>query len=119
MAQEEKIKEVVVEGLDHKVEGLDHKLYCASSDLDLLGKALKKPDLKARYEIIAPLDNMLWDRKLIKALFGFDYKWEIYTPKERRKYGCYTIPLLYGDRFIGRMEAACDRKTKTLIVKNI
>ncbi|HHW90287.1 MAG TPA: hypothetical protein GX745_05230 [Clostridiales bacterium] len=62
---------------------------------------------------------MLWDRKLIKALFDFDYKWEIYTPKERRKYGYYTMPILYGDRFVGRMEAACDRKKKTLIVKNI
>jgi uncharacterized protein YcaQ len=62
---------------------------------------------------------MLWDRRLIKALFDFDYKWEIYTPKEQRKYGYYVLPLLYGDRFIGRVEAIRDSKAKTLIVKNI
>ncbi|UZQ86367.1 winged helix DNA-binding domain-containing protein [Thermoclostridium stercorarium] len=40
------------------------------------------------------------DRKLIKMLFGFDYKWEAYTPKSQRKYGYYVLPMLYGDRFI-------------------
>ena len=75
--------------------------------------------LKARCELIAPLDNMLWDRRLINSLFNFDYKWEIYTPKEQRKYGYYVLPLLYKDNFIGRVEAVCNRKVKTLAIKNI
>ena len=61
----------------------------------------------------------MWDRKLIKALFGFSYKWEIYTPKEQRKYGHYVLPILSGDRFIGRAELICDRKQKTLNVNNV
>ena len=69
--------------------------------------------------MIAPLDNLLWDRKLIQALFGFDYKWEIYTPAEKRRYGHYVLPVIYGDRFIGRIEASADTKTHTLLVKNI
>ncbi len=109
---EEKILEITV-------EYVKDKLYCLSSDRDILEFVLQEPKLKARCELIAPLDNMLWDRKLIKTLFGFDYKWEIYTPEKQRKFGYYVLPLLYNDCFIGRVEAVCDRKGKTLDVKNI
>lgn len=109
---EEKILEI-------NVENVKDKLYCLSSDLNLLETVLQKPELKARCELIAPLDNMLWDRRLIKALFDFDYKWEIYTPESQRKFGYYVLPLLYGDCFIGRVEAICERKDKTMVVKNI
>lgn len=101
------------------VDGIKEKLYCLSSDRTLLEAVLQGPELKARCELIAPLDNMLWDRRLIKALFDFDYKWEIYTPKAQRKYGYYVLPLLYGDRLIGRVETLRDRKAKTLVLKNI
>jgi len=61
----------------------------------------------------------MWDRKLIKTLFNYHYSWEIYTPPQNRKYGAYVLPILYGDRFIGRIEAVRESKAKTLIVKNI
>lgn len=105
--------------LEITVDGIKTKLYCLSTDLGLLEKAMKESESKNRCELIAPLDNMLWDRRLIKTLFDFDYKWEIYTPEIQRKYGYYVLPLLYGARFIGRVEAICDRKTKTLVLKNI
>ena len=109
---EEKIFEITV-------EGIKNKLYCLSTDWGLLQTILQEPKLKARCELLAPLDNILWDRRLIKALFDFEYKWEIYTPEVQRKYGYYILPLLYGDCFIGRVEAVRDRKEKTLVVKNI
>ena len=112
LLEEEKILEITV-------DGIKDKLYCLSDDRSLLETVLQEPRLKARCELIAPLDNMLWDRRLIKALFDFDYKWEIYTPEIQRKYGYYVLPLLYGERFIGRVEAICDRREKTLIAKNI
>ncbi len=117
----ESFKQMLTEGkiLEITVDGIKDKLYCLSTDQDLLETVLGKNELKARCELIAPLDNMLWDRRLIKALFDFDYKWEIYMPAAQRKYGYYVLPLLYGDRFIGRVEAVCDRKAKTLVVKNI
>ena len=62
---------------------------------------------------------MMWDRKLIRTLFDFDYTWEIYTPAVKRKYGFYVLPLIYSDDFIGRIEAVADKKTSTLAVKNI
>ncbi len=101
------------------VEGLKDKLYCLGSDQDMLEEILLEPKLKPRCELIAPLDSMLWDRRLIKELFDFDYKWEIYTPETQRKFGYYVLPLLYDDRLIGRVEAVCDRKAKILHVKNI
>lgn len=54
--------------------------------------------------VLAPLDNLLWDRKLVKRLFGFEYTWEVYVPKEKRKYGYYVLPVFYRDRFIARFE---------------
>lgn len=65
-----------------------------------------KDDDKTEKKIsfLAPLDNLLWDRKMIKDLFNFDYKWEVYTPKELRKFGHYVLPILYGTEFIGRIE---------------
>ncbi|ULQ58624.1 winged helix DNA-binding domain-containing protein [Brucepastera parasyntrophica] len=102
-----------------EVEGLSDILYYNSGDLPLMESILQNPPLKERCEFLAPLDNMLWDRKLIQALFGFDYKWEIYTPQDQRKYGYYVLPVLYRDRLVGRVEAVNNRKEKTLSVKNI
>lgn len=67
---------------------------------------------------IAPLDNLLWDRRLLKALFDFDYRWEVYVPPERRRYGYYVLPVLYGDRFIARFDPARDEERGVLVIKN-
>jgi len=64
------------------------------------------------------LDNLLWDRKLIKSLFDFDYKWEVYTPPKDRKFGYYVLPILYNNKFIARVEPVIDKKENTLIIKN-
>jgi uncharacterized protein YcaQ len=101
------------------VEGFNDPLYCRSDDIPLIETVLKNPKPKPRCELIAPLDPLLWDRKLIKKLFNFEYSWEIYTPPQKRKFGVYVLPLLFGEQFAGRIEAVCDRKTKTLLVKNI
>jgi uncharacterized protein YcaQ len=101
------------------VEQMKDTLYCLAEDLPLIEAVLQNQEQKLRCELIAPLDNFIWDRKLIKELFDFDYTWEIYTPAIKRKFGYYVLPLLYGEGFIGRAEIIADRKTGTLIVKNI
>lgn len=68
---------------------------------------------------LAPLDNMLWDRDLVEALFGFRYRWEVYTPAAKREYGYYVLPILYGTDLVGRIEPVMDRKAKTLDIRNI
>ena len=99
------------------VESLNTQLYVCADEREILEAVLREEVSPPRAEFIAPLDNMMWDRKLIQALFGFDYKWEIYTPKEKRKYGAYTLPILCGDGFIGRVDMA--RKDKRLVINNI
>jgi uncharacterized protein len=101
------------------VEQMKDVLYCLAEDLPLIEAVLQNHDPKLRCELIAPLDNFIWDRKLINELFDFDYTWEIYTPAIKRKFGHYVLPLLYGESFIGRAEIIAERKTGTLVVKNV
>ena len=102
-----------------EVEQMKERLYCRAEDLPYIERVLQNPELRERCEFIAPLDNLMWDRKLIYALFDFDYKWEIYTPASKRKFGYYVLPLLYGDRFIGRAEMIVERKFNRLVVKHV
>jgi len=101
------------------VEGIKDDLYCLASDGPLMAAVLQNRALKPRMELIAPLDCLMWDRKLVRALFGFSYTWEIYIPAHRRKFGAYVLPLLYGDTFVGRVEAVCERKAGVLSVRNV
>ena len=102
-----------------QVEGIAPPLYCLAADAPLLDEVRSGRRYAARTEFLAPLDCMMWDRSLIQALFGFAYRWEIYTPAAQRKYGYYTLPILHGDRLVGRIEPVCDRKAGTLDVRNI
>ena len=101
------------------IEGLKQKFYICTADIPIIEKVLTNPIIKHRCEFIAPLDSLMWDKRLIKTIFNFEYTWEIYTPAVKRKYGTYVLPILYGDRFIGRIEAVNERKTNTLVIKNI
>lgn len=65
---------------------------------------------------LAPLDPLCWDRDLLRRLFGFDYVWEVYVPAPKRRWGYYVLPILYGDRLVGRIEPRIERRAKTLRV---
>ena len=65
---------------------------------------------------LAPLDPLLWDRRLLRQLWGFDYLWEVYTPQAKRRWGYYVLPILWGDRLVGRIEPRFDRETGALEV---
>ena len=103
-----------------QVEGIRFPLYMLREDLPLLESVTAgQADTRSRLEFLAPLDPMLWDRKLIEAVWGFQYSWEIYTPAIKRKYGYYVLPMICGDRFVGRIEPKADRKNNTFTVQNI
>jgi uncharacterized protein YcaQ len=76
------------------------------------GRYLALPELRDRrypsddgqMRILGPLDPLLWSRPLIKAVFGFEYVWEVYKPAARRQYGYYVCPLLHHGRLVGRFE---------------
>jgi uncharacterized protein YcaQ len=65
---------------------------------------------------LAPLDPLVWDRDFLRACYGFDYVWEVYVPAARRRWGYYVLPLLYGDRLVGRIEPRFDRREGALRV---
>ena len=62
----------------------------------------------------APLDPFVWDRELLRQLFAFDYVWEVYVPEKKRRWGYYVLPILFGDRLVGRLEPRIDRKARAL-----
>ena len=102
------------------VEGINPLFYYRSEDDELMQQIIEgSADLKPRMSFIAPLDPLFWDKSLIKALWDFQYSWEIYTPAVKRKYGYYTLPILFGDKFVGRIEAVPDRKEGVLHVKGL
>ena len=65
---------------------------------------LDQPSIEPRVVFVAPLDQFMWDRKMIAHLFGFDYSWEIYTPLAKRRWGYYVLPVLFGDELVARAE---------------
>ena len=113
LTEEGKVSPVVV-------EGIKQPFYYRTDDSELMRDVLEgTADLKPRMSFIAPLDPLMWDKSLVLALWGYQYSWEIYTPATKRRYGYYTLPILFGDRFVGRIEAVADRKTGVLVVRNV
>jgi hypothetical protein len=101
-----------------QVEGISSPFYMRSKDRSGLNQVIRSKGPVPRAIILAPLDNLLWDRRLIKELFNFEYRWEVYKPMSERNHGYYVLPVLYGDRFVARFEPGRDKETGALIVKN-
>ncbi|MHB8628286.1 MAG: winged helix-turn-helix domain-containing protein [Aggregatilineales bacterium] len=109
-----------------EVEGKKDLHYTFTSNLILL-EALERGQVPAAWtaldtttdtevNFLAPLDPVSARGRATK-LFDFEYKWEIYTPVEKRKWGYYVLPILYGHDLVGRMDVKLDRSTKTLLIK--
>jgi uncharacterized protein YcaQ len=99
-----------------RIEGIDETFYMRQEDQELLGSC--KADDKPVVHILAPLDNLIWDRDMTEKIFGFKYSWEVYLPASKRKYGYYVLPVLYGSQFIGRFEPEIQRGNDSLKIKS-
>lgn len=109
MIEEKKLIEI-------KIQGIKSSFIINTHDRKIFDQLSHTGFVATRIVFLGPLDNLLWDRTMIKDIFNFEYKWEAYTPKKDRKFGHYVLPILFGDEFIGRIEPFL-QKDKTLEMK--
>jgi len=106
-----------------QVEGVKGERFVVGDEIPILEQAERElaagdppGGVEPGVAFMAPLDSFCWDRNLLRSLFDFDYVWEVYVPAAKRRWGYYVLPILYGDRLVGRIEPRIDRKAKTLRV---
>jgi uncharacterized protein len=92
--------------------------YVHCDDLPLL-KSLEAGDWQPRTTLLSPFDNLICDRARTELLFNFEFRIEIYVPKDKRRYGYFVLPILHGDRLIGRVDPLMDRKQSKLMVNAV
>jgi uncharacterized protein YcaQ len=92
--------------------------YIHSQDIPLL-EELDSDRWEPRVSLLSPFDNLICDRNRTRLLFNFDYSIEVYTPQSKRKFGYYVLPILYGDRLIGRMDPLMNRKNGKLLINAV
>ncbi|MFT7219022.1 MAG: hypothetical protein ACI8Z1_000636 [Candidatus Azotimanducaceae bacterium] len=91
-------------------------VYYSTADL----MAPRPPRVQTgRVKFLSPFDNLIINRKRTLALFDFDYQLECYLPAAKRKYGYFSLPMLYGDNLIGRADIKADRSSHQLIIRNL
>ena len=88
-----------------EVEGLTGKRFVVRDEVELLEAPPEPPSSVA---FVSPYDALVWDRRLLGSLFGFEYVWELYVPPAKRRWGWYVLPIVFRDRLVGRIEPRID-----------
>jgi hypothetical protein len=99
------------------VDGWTDDTFVHGSNRDLAENAaagVLRPKLTT---VLSPFDPLVWDRARARAVFGFDYSLECYTPAPKRKYGYFVLPILRRGRLIGRLDAKAHRREGIFEVK--
>lgn len=95
-----------------EVRGIDAPVFVAT-------KALDQKFRPSRTTLLSSFDSLVWDRRRTREMFGFDLMLEAYTPREKRVYGYFSLPILYRDQLVGRLDPKAHRKTGELTVNNL
>jgi uncharacterized protein YcaQ len=89
-----------------EVEQVRGKRFVLKEEVGLLEGS---PEPPASVAFLPPFDPLVWDRGLLGSLFEFEYVWELFHPPAKRRWGWYVLPMLFGDRLVGRIEPRIDR----------
>jgi uncharacterized protein len=100
-----------------EVEGWKNPGYIHPDNLKQVEAAAKGKIPRSKTTFLSPFDPLVWDRARALDLFNFDYKIEVYTPAPKRKYGYFTLPILYNNKLIGRIDPKAHRKEGIFEVK--
>jgi len=90
--------------------------FLAPFDAESRLEEARRHDFVGCARFLSPLDPLLWSRKALRKLWGFEYVWEVYKPPGKRRWGYYVLPVLHGDRFVARFDGKFDATTGTLRV---
>ena len=95
-------------------------LYCLGKDVSLWNELsalnCQPPASAGTPRLLAPLDPLIYDRRLTQRLWDFDYTWEVYLPAHKRTRGYYALPVLAGDQLVGHVDPKADRQRRRLVV---
>ncbi|MHA2251149.1 MAG: DNA glycosylase AlkZ-like family protein [Candidatus Kariarchaeaceae archaeon] len=107
------IKQAVKDGdlVTLNVEGHKEPFYYLPELLPSLEDIPTVEEDEAHVFLLSPFDNVLWSRESLLAQYQYDYKMEVYVPKRKRKFGYFAMPILWGHKFIGRVDTKFDRKS--------
>jgi uncharacterized protein YcaQ len=94
------------------VEGVGTR-YVLREEVELLQDPPEPPPSVA---FLPPFDPVVWDRRLLGSLFGFEYAWELFVPPARRRWGWYVLPIVFRDRLVGRFEPRIERDDDRVLV---
>lgn len=113
--------EAPVEPLDVGEVGVEAKVEGVRGSWRVDPEQLERADepLDGRVALLSPFDRLIHDRKRMTELFGFDYQLEMYKPVAKRRWGYFALPILVGDRLVGKLDATADRKNGYLRVDAI
>jgi uncharacterized protein YcaQ len=111
------LKHLIKEGglTEINIDGIKESYYTTSDKLNILG------DIKStkKVHILSPFDNAVIQRRRLQTFFDYDYTIECYVPAPKRIHGYFCLPILFGDRFVGRMDCKAERSKSQLIIQKL
>lgn len=100
------------------VKGWQGEWFIHADSLPLLER-IEAGEWKARTALLSPFDGLIRDRERTELMWDFYYRIEIYVPKAKREFGYYVLPILYGDKLVGRIDSNMDRKKHIYTIQNV